>query len=199
MERKDRFAPIRSLWDTCIDRCGHMYVPGPNLTIVEQLLGFRGRCPFCMYIPGKSTKYRLKLALCNDSDSNYLLGVIPYLGRQEPPPQGNLSMGHYFTKELTRPYHQSHRNVTIDNWFTSVPLASDLISNCGITLVGTIRSDKEIPQMKEVKERIQGYSCFLHTKNMTLVSYVATTMEKKLVLSPACTTRPPSCPVASQQ
>ncbi|KAK3894203.1 hypothetical protein Pcinc_002021 [Petrolisthes cinctipes] len=144
--RTDRFAPVRSIWDSFIERCRWMYTPGENLTIDEQLLAFRGRAVFRMYIPKKTAKYGLKLILCCDNKSKYLLGAIPYVGKQEPPPQGDLSLGHYYVRQLTRPYHQSNRNVTVDNWFTSIPLAMDLQSNCGLTLVGTIKSNKkEIP------------------------------------------------------
>lgn len=182
----DKFAAVREIWDIFIEKCGKLYVPHENLTVDEQLLGFRGRCGFRMYIPNKPAKYGLKLVFINDSESKYLLGGIPYLGKQGTQPRGNLTLGHQFTRELTRPYHGTHRNVTTDNWFTSVPLVSDLLNNCGMTLVGTVRANKkEIPkEMKEKGTRERGSSAFLYTKEMTLVSYVSDTSKttKKLVL-----------------
>ncbi|CAB3260812.1 unnamed protein product [Arctia plantaginis] len=52
-ERKaqDKFAPIRDLWEVFIQICRDSYKAGSYITIDEQLLGFRGRCPFRMYIP----------------------------------------------------------------------------------------------------------------------------------------------------
>ncbi|XP_068205343.1 piggyBac transposable element-derived protein 4-like [Palaemon carinicauda] len=47
----DKFAPIRNLWDQVIANCIANYEPSGHLTVDEQLLGFRGRCRFRMYIP----------------------------------------------------------------------------------------------------------------------------------------------------
>ncbi len=183
----DRLAPIRYVWDMFTRKCQEMYIPSDTLTIDEQLLAFRGRCLFRMYIPNKPAKYGIKLVLICDNESKYLLGGIPYLGRGGTNLAESTNLGHYFVKELTRPYHNSHRNVTTDNWFTSVPLASDLLNNCGLTLVGTIKGvKKEIPtQMKITDNRAPGSTAFLYTKEMTLVSYVPdrkTTTKKKMVL-----------------
>ncbi|KAK8383357.1 hypothetical protein O3P69_019020 [Scylla paramamosain] len=84
-----------------------------------------------------------------------------------------LTLGHMFTKELTSRYQNTNRNVTTDNWFTSVPLIQYLLTN-GLTLVGTVRANKpEIPPaMREKKDRRPGSSAFLFTDDMTLVSCV---------------------------
>ena len=54
--RSDKFAPMRSLWDKFVDKCRRNYGPGPHLTVDEQLVPFRGRCPFKVYIPSKPAK-----------------------------------------------------------------------------------------------------------------------------------------------
>lgn len=149
-----------------------MYTPSENITVDEQLLAFRGRCLFRMCIPSKPAKYGIKLILANDNKSKYLLGAIPYLGKNVTRCQENISLGHFFTKELTKPYHRSKRNVTTDNWFTSVPLMTDLFWNCSMSLVRTVKGNKkEIPKkMKEKDGRVLGSSAFLFTKDMTLVN-----------------------------
>ncbi|XP_066973191.1 piggyBac transposable element-derived protein 4-like [Macrobrachium rosenbergii] len=73
-KKDDKFAPMREVWGFFIRNCGRLYVPHENLTVDEQLLGFRGRCPFRMYIPNKPAKYGIKLVLINDSKTKYLLG-----------------------------------------------------------------------------------------------------------------------------
>lgn len=184
--KEDKFAPVRKVWDMFIDNCRRLYVPRENLTVDEQLLGFRGKCPFRMYIPNKPAKYGIKLVLICDASTKYMLGGIPYLGKQGTRPRDGVNLGHYLTRELTRPYHGSNRNVTTDNWFTSVPLILDLLNNCGMTLVGTVRANKpEIPsEMKTKETRLHGSSAFLFTNAMTFVSYVAKTSRrnKKMVL-----------------
>ncbi|XP_068203998.1 piggyBac transposable element-derived protein 4-like [Palaemon carinicauda] len=183
----DKFAAIRVIWEIFIDNCGKMYVPSETVTVDEQLLAFHGNCPFRMYIPSKPAKYGIKLFLICDSKSKYMLRAIPYLGKEDTQPQarGGINVGHKITKELTEPYHNRNRNVTTDNWFSSVPLVTDLLHNCGMTLVGTVKANKkEIPQeMKETRTRMVGSSAFLFVNDITLVSYCKDTSrtKKKLV------------------
>ena len=54
--KEDRFAAIRSVWNQVIAKCIENYEPGGHLTVDEQLLAFRGRCGFRMYIPNKPAK-----------------------------------------------------------------------------------------------------------------------------------------------
>ncbi|KAK3891516.1 hypothetical protein Pcinc_004606 [Petrolisthes cinctipes] len=138
-----------------------------------------------MYIPSKPAKYGIKLVLINDCKTRYLLGCKPYIGKEQTRLTAGVGLGHYYTKELTRPYHHTNRNVTTDNWFTFVPLVTDLLQSCGMTLVGTLKANKqELPQkMKSKEDREPGTTAFLFTNEMTLVSYVPPkTKNKKLVL-----------------
>ncbi|XP_068225485.1 piggyBac transposable element-derived protein 4-like [Palaemon carinicauda] len=182
----DRFAPIRELFDKFMEKCERHYTPCENLCVDEQLVGFRGKCSFRMYIPSKLAKYGIKLVNINDCKSKYLLGSIPYLGKDNIRPSAGVGLGHYYTKELTKPYHMTNRNVTTDNWFTSVGLVADLLQNCGMTLVGTVKANKrELPEKIKTKDnREPGSSAFLFTIEMTLVSYVPPVGKtaKKLVL-----------------
>ena len=54
--RDDNFAPIRGLWDEFIVNCRRYYSPYENVTIDEQLLSFRERCPFRIYMKSKPDK-----------------------------------------------------------------------------------------------------------------------------------------------
>lgn len=69
--QQDPFIPVRKVWDLFISQCKMNYSPGSNVTIDEQLLGFRGRCPFRMYIPNKPSKYGIKIPMMCDSGTNY--------------------------------------------------------------------------------------------------------------------------------
>ncbi|XP_064115031.1 uncharacterized protein LOC135221137 [Macrobrachium nipponense] len=51
--RTDHLAPIQKLFDHVVANCRKKYSQGPHLTVDEQLIPFRGRCPFRMYIPSK--------------------------------------------------------------------------------------------------------------------------------------------------
>lgn len=42
-------------------------------------------------------------------------------------------------KHISEPILNSGRNITMDNWFTSIPLVIDLLDNFNTTVVGTIK------------------------------------------------------------
>ncbi|CAE1258351.1 unnamed protein product [Acanthosepion pharaonis] len=138
-----------------------------------------------MYIPNKPAKYGIKIVMVKDVKSKYILSGIHYHGKQGTRSTDGQNLGHSFTKDLTQRYHNTKRNVTTDNWFTSVPLIQDMLHNCGMTLIGIVRGNKSeiAEEMKEKTTRAPGSSAFLFTKDMTLVSYVPNApSSKKIVL-----------------
>ena len=54
--KQDRFAPIREVWDAFIQHFRVNYIPNEHVMVDEQLLAFRGRCVFKMYMPKKPAK-----------------------------------------------------------------------------------------------------------------------------------------------
>lgn len=168
----DRFAAIREVWSKIIAACLANYEPGPYLTIDEQLLAFRGRSPFKMYIPNKPAKYGLKLVMLCDSGSKYMLNAEPYLGKGST--VTNTPLGQYYVKTLAEPFKGSNRNITMDNWFSSIPLADSLRKDpYNLTIIGTIRQNKpEIPhQMVQCKGRPLGDTRYLFSGTTTLLSH----------------------------
>jgi len=99
-----------------------------------------------------------------------MLNAMPYLGKKTKPPEV-VALGHYVTMELCKPYFGSKRNITGDNWFTSVPLVKKLLEK-GLTYVGTIRKNKEeIPEEMTDKTRFKPRQCaFLFDDNTTLLT-----------------------------
>lgn len=81
------------------------------------------------------------------------------------------------TKDLPQCYHFTNRNVTADNWFTSVPLVQNLLHNCGMILIRIVGGNKsEVPlKIKDKTIWSPDSSAFLFTKDMTLVLYVLIT------------------------
>lgn len=168
----DPFTSIRSLWDQFFSNCLEHYKPSVELTIDEQLLGFRGRCKFRMYIANKPEKYGLKLVFMCDAHSKYLLTGIPYVGKDTY--HGDEPFAQHLVKELAKPVYNTNSNITTDNWFTSFPLLSEMLG-LGVTMVGTVRRNKkEVPiEMLQTKGRPENTNIFLydsHTKQQ-LISY----------------------------
>ena len=180
--QKDKLAPIREIWDKVNENLRKHYLPGENITVDEQLVPFRGRCPFRQYLPSKPDKYGMKIWWVCDSTTFYPLNGIPYLGKESTTRATNLSR--YVVETLVEPYERSNRNVTCDNYFTDLDLALSLLSK-GLTLVGTVRKNKRfIPgEFLPGKDRLKESSVFGFTKSSTLVSYVPKPRKAVVLLS----------------
>ena len=75
----DRLAPIRELWEKFIAHCEYYYNPSDELTVNEQLLSYRGRCKFRMYMKSKPDKYGLKIITLNDANTFYLVSYFTFI------------------------------------------------------------------------------------------------------------------------
>ena len=172
--KTDKLAPIRNIWDKLIDKCKSLFEPSAYTTIDEQLVPFRGRVGFKMFIPNKPAKYGIKIVMICDHGTNYMINAIPYLGKGTTPAQQPASV--YFTEKLIETIKNSNRNITMDNWFTSIPLAQKLLNDYGLTMVGTVRKNKsEFPAEfvnPKYQDRLPGSSFFLFHKDVTAVSYL---------------------------
>ncbi|KAJ4430204.1 hypothetical protein ANN_22414 [Periplaneta americana] len=86
-----------------------------------------------------------------------------------------------FRGRMVQPISGSRRNVTTDNWFTSVSLADELLTTHKLTLVGKLRKNmREVPPLFLQSRSIENSSVFGFTKDKTLVSYCP--KKKKVVV-----------------
>lgn len=171
-QERDKFGPIRNVFNRWVQRVRAFYVPGNCVTVDEQLLPFRGRCPFIQYIPSKPAKYGIKIWIVCDSKTFYAYKLEVYVGRDRINPD-NINTGEMIVLRLTDGLNS--RNVTCDNYFTSHSLATELKKR-QMTIVGTIRKHrKEIPPILiDMKRKPAEYSEFVfdHKLRATMVSYV---------------------------
>jgi len=92
------------------------YIPNENITVDEQLVTFRGRCPFCQFIPSKPGKYGIKIwALC-DSVTSYVYNMQVYTGRQAGQNR-EVNQGQRVVLDLISGLEKSERNVTCDIFY----------------------------------------------------------------------------------
>lgn len=183
--KTDNLAAVRTMFDRFVDNCKKHYSPSEYVTVDEMLEAFRGRCRFRQYIPSKPAKYGIKIFALVDAKITYTKNLEIYCGKQ---PEGRYSQsnsGQEVVKRMVAPIAKSGRNVTCDNYFTSVPLAMDLLNNTNLTLVGTIKKNKrELPPITvNVKDRPVGSSLFAFNRDMTLVSYKPKKNKNVLLLS----------------
>lgn len=183
--KTDKLAPIRSLFDMFVENCQNGYHLSEYVTIDEMLPGFRGRCSFRQYIPSKPNKYGIKLfALC-DAKMFYTSKLEVYVGKQ---PEGPYEMSNKPEDIVLRTCQHlsgSNRNITMDNWFTSVPLARKLLTDYKLTSIGTLRKNKrELPdEFSKPAKRPEHTSMFGFTEDCTIVSYIPKKKKNVIMLS----------------
>ncbi|UYV66240.1 hypothetical protein LAZ67_4000948 [Cordylochernes scorpioides] len=178
----DRLSPIRDIFQTIIEKFQSCYTPAEYLTVDEMLVGFRGKCPFKIYIPSKPNKYGIKIVILADSRTHYMYNAMVYTGKSKTPKSKELSLPTQIVLDISRPLWKSNRNITADNWFTSIELV-DKLKEHGLTYLGTMRKNKPQipPQFQPHPKRESGTSIFGFSGTKTLVSYVP---KKKKIRKP---------------
>lgn len=181
----DKLAPIRDIFDKFVEKCKSAYTPYQNVTIDEKLEAFRGRCSFRQYIPSKPNKYGLKIYAMVDSKTFFACNLEVYVGTQPKGPHFLDNSPLALVQRLVEPIRYSKRNVTCDNWFTSIPLVRTLFTDFTLTFLGTIRKNKrELPlELSNPNQRPIGSSMFAYDKNITLVSYIPKKNKNVLMIS----------------
>ncbi|XP_033225478.1 piggyBac transposable element-derived protein 4-like [Belonocnema kinseyi] len=164
---EDKFTAFREIWSVFEGNCFRYYSPSKYLTIDETLLSFRGRCSFRMYIASKPDKYGLKIESLCDARTFYFISEIPYVGKEKHKKKKDLPLPTQYVLNLTDKVKGSNRNITCDNWFSSLGLVDALLER-KLTFVGTLRKNKaEIPPSVLSKASV-GSSQFLYQDNKML-------------------------------
>jgi hypothetical protein len=167
----DKLTPFHEIWSKFITRCKANFIPGSDVTVDEQLVTFRGRCPFKMYIPSKPGRYGVKIWILADTETKYCYNAEIYIGKV-----GNVREVNQATRvvlELSEPLSGSGRNVVGDNFFSSLQLIRCLEQR-KLTYFGTIRKNKpELPvSFQPSRQRQVESSLFGFHGNTMIVSYV---------------------------
>lgn len=172
-ESGDRLAAISDIFNEFIKNSISNYTCSEFATVDEMLVGFRGRCLFRVYLSSKPKKYGIKIMCLCDAKTHYLVNAFVYTGKDNSPNTNKLSVPTRSVISLVEPIAGTNRNVTGDNWFTSIELVDELKS-MSLTYVGTMRKNKrEIPpSFLPSKKKQVGESHFGFTRDKTIVSYV---------------------------
>lgn len=176
--RESKLAPIKEFSDLFFLNCRKNFIPGYYTCIDEQLFGFRGRCPFKMYLPMKPSRYGIKFHLIVCCESGYMFDGFPYIGEGtfQPGERAGLAT----IKRLIHTIKGSGRNITCDNYYSSVEAVERLLIEDNLTMVATFRSKQNFPLAFIQKENRQEYSSmFLYSPTMMIQSFK---VKKRLVL-----------------
>ena len=147
------------------------FTPGVNLTVVKQLVTFRGRCPFWQYIPSKPGKCEINFWVICDSATSYALKMDIYKGKKDNEQRAS-NLGTNVVQQLSDDYEKSGLNITCENFFTSLQLERELLLN-KLTLVGTIRKHRtELPAAFTTTTGRQHFTTtYGFHRDATIVSY----------------------------
>lgn len=180
--KTDKFALMSEVWDRFIKNCQTMYIPGPYISVDEQLFPSKCRCRFTQFMASKPDKYGQKYWMAVDKDSKYMLNAFPYLGKDETRPGGE-RLSDFVVKKLVGPYLNKGRNVTCDNFFTSLSLARQLKTN-RTSLLGTMNKiRREVPEcVKKAREDLYKTVVFKND-DITLTVYQAKPGKNVIILS----------------
>lgn len=178
---RDKLAAIRTVWDKWVERLPLLYNPGPNVTVDERLVAFRGRCPFKQYMPSKPAKYGIKIWAACDANSSYALNLQVYTGK---PVGGAPERNQGMRVMLDMAQGLRGHNITCDNFFTSYNLGQELLKK-KLTMVGTVRKNRtELPaELLAIKNRAPQSSKFVFTDTTALVSYCPKKGKNVLLMS----------------
>ena len=171
----DKLAPVREVFMKFLSKLNEFVVAGPNLVVDEQLLEFHGRVSFKQYIGSKPGKFGMKIFWLCDTKTTFCHNGIIYIGANTLDPEEQRqydSLSEAIVMHLMKPFLNEGRNLTADNWFSSLSLVQNLLTK-NTTYVGTIRKNKrEIPPAARlVQNRRRGDTHFYHFDDIVLISF----------------------------
>lgn len=172
-DRTDPLAPIREVVELLNSNLKKHYEPGSLLCVDEQLIEFHGRVRFQQYLRSKPGKFGIKIFWLTDTENSFPLRCLVYVGKETLPEaerEGPISEA--VVLHLSRSYLGAGRNITMDNWFTSVNLC-DRLAEAQTSVVGTIRSNRRgVPlAAKSTQGRTKGDSKHFVAGQKVLCSY----------------------------
>lgn len=181
----DKLAPIRNIFDGFVAKCLKNYSIGEYVTLDEMLESFRGKCSFRQFMPRKPAKYGIKMFAVSDAKMFYTQNLEVYCGKQPDGPFQLETTATAIVKRMTTPIHGSGRNVTMDNWFSSVPVVNELVTQHNLTVVATMKKNKRElpPETVNTRTRPVNSSLFAFQDNCMIVSYVPKKYKNVLLIS----------------
>lgn len=174
----DKLAAISYIFNRFVSNCQRVYNISQYATVDEMLVPFRGRSFLMIYMPNKPAKYGLKIMCLCDAENGYFYNGYVYCGKGSDGEnlsdvEKKLLVPTQAVLRLSQPLYHSNKNITCDNWFTSIQLI-DALKQRGLTCVGTVKKNKrEIPpEFLPSKTRPERSTLYGFTKDITLISHV---------------------------
>ena len=101
--------------------------PEQQLVVDKSMMPFRRRLEFRQYLLSKPIKYWMKLYLCSESTSGYVLHLNFYMGANTMGPERR--HGEQVVRDLAEAYQGVKHTIYMDSFFSTPGLLRDLLQN----------------------------------------------------------------------
>jgi hypothetical protein len=139
----DGFWSVTPFCDQLSAKFEFYYDCGQFMDVDEMCIFFKGRHRCRVYNPMKPNKYHLKAFCLNCAKSGYTKRFYMYRGKDETRPAG-VTATEYPVQKLCANAGFNHRGfiIGLDNWYTSLPLCIFMLTQLGIHVVGTVKTNR---------------------------------------------------------
>lgn len=184
-KQSDKAAAISDIFLMLNRNLQDNYIAGASVTVDEQLYPYRGGTGFTQYIPSKPARYGIKVWWVCDATTSYPVKGQIYTG-MAPSGERERNQGERVVKDLCcNLFRGSGRNIVCDNFFTSYNLASTLMLDYNLSILGTVNKRRTFipaefsnPRGRAVESSIFGFS-----NNISMCSYVPKKNKSVVLLS----------------
>ncbi|GFW62948.1 piggyBac transposable element-derived protein 4 [Trichonephila clavipes] len=126
--------------------------------------------------------FDIKFWLATDVDSKYMLNGFPYLGKNEECPE-NVSHSKYVVLRLIEPFENKGRNISTDNFFTTLNLFQ-MLKTKNTNSTGMMKQNqKEVPEFVRKVKMLLYETLLLEYDSITLTIYQGKTSKNVLLLN----------------
>ena len=141
----DKYSCFRQVFEYFNVRNAVMRIPSLHVTLDETLYPYRGATGLRMYNPSKPAIYGLLIISLNDGEVPYTYMSLPYAEKPENPDKYYVvrmdEKTQYLVKHLLEHTNLMGQNISMDRYFTSVPLSEWLLDR-NVTLVGAMKESR---------------------------------------------------------
>ena len=182
----DRFAAYCKVFIMINQNFAKFMCPDAYLAIDETLYPTRGKIALKTYNKDKPAKYGLNFRSLGSSTQSYIYWSLPYTGKPNTVTPAHITMVDELVLKIITDYEKyGHSlkgvNISMDRYYTSIPVAHQLLQK-NITILGTMKANrKEIPPvMTETKGREINSWSSCKNNGLQMNSYVVKTKSSGL-------------------
>ena len=155
-EGYDPLFKVRPIIDHLAAVFPQYYYPARELAVDEMMIGTRCRISFLQYLPKKPTKFGIKVWVNSESKTGYVVGFQVYIGAAaKDNDDTSRGLAHRVVMDLMQPFLGKGHKLFVDNFYTSIPLFSELLKHSTYATGTTVTRRKKFPEgLKLMKNKL---------------------------------------------